>query len=322
MSIKSQEDFDYSYRINVESQEDLYSPHGKNIVVDKNYLKKHIIKSLDGKNVLTKIDNNDIVLNILVPSKFKQYEDIIENSFKEWFYFQKVEVTNKYKESRGQNKIEKSINDLKINIIYIRNGQDFFTYNPNSGDNCNIIRDTIITVYTENVDNSFLAACFGSYIFIESSDEYSALKEVSAITQKYNVIELNSISSVYDKKGEEIRTLESRMNNLILNTIIIFCFLAILMVVIVYTYYEAFLSEIIIKSLHGYSFFQIYKRFLFMNFIINIVTLFLVVIVYEKVSLYMIVITALMSFIDYVIEKTINKCLLIKGEIQFIKKKG
>ena len=112
------------------------------------------------------------------------------------------------------------------------------------------------------------------------------------------------------------------MNNLILNTIIIFCFLAILMVVIVYTYYEAFLSEIIIKSLHGYSFFQIYKRFLFMNFIINIVTLFLVVIVYEKVSLYMIVITALMSFIDYVIEKTINKCLLIKGEIQFIKKKG
>lgn len=322
LSIKSQEDFDYSYRINVESQEDLYSPHGKNIVVDKNYLKKHIIKSLDGKNVLTKIDNNDNVLNILVPSKFKQYEDIIENSFKEWFYFQKVEVTNKYKESRGQNKIEKSINDLKINIIYIRNGQDFFTYNPNSGDNCNIIRDTIITVYTENVDNSFLAACFGSYIFIESSDEYSALKEVSAITQKYNVIELNSISSVYDKKGEEIRTLESRMNNLILNTIIIFCFLAILMVVIVYTYYEAFLSEIIIKSLHGYSFFQIYKRFLFMNFIINIVTLFLVVIVYEKVSLYMIVITALMSFIDYVIEKTINKCLLIKGEIQFIKKKG
>ncbi len=88
-----------------------------------------------------------------------------------------------------------------------------------------------------------MTACFGDYIFIKSTDEYSALKEISAITQKYNAIELNSISSVYDKKGEEIRIFESRMNNLVLNTIIIFCFLIILMIVIVYSYYKAFFQR-------------------------------------------------------------------------------
>ncbi|MDO4338395.1 MAG: DUF1430 domain-containing protein [Eubacteriales bacterium] len=318
-STKSQEGFDYSYKINMESEEDLYSPYGKNIVVDKNYLKRHIIKSLDGKNVLDTIDNNDNVLNILVPFKFKHYENIIENSFKEWFYFQKVEVPNIYRESKGQNKIKKNINDLKINIVYTKNGQNVFTYNPNSGDNFNIISDPIITVYTENLDNSFLAACFGDYIFIESTGEYSALKEISAITQKYNVIELNSISSVYDKKGEEIRTLESEMNNLVLNTIIIFCFLIMLMIIIVYIYYEAFFPKIIIEFLHGYSFFQIYKHLLLTNLIINTFTLFMAVIVYKKITLYMIIITTLMSFADYVVEKIINGYLLIKGEIQFAK---
>lgn len=317
--IKDQEDFNYSYRINIESQEDLYSPYGKNIVVDRNYLKKHIIKSLDGKNVLDTIDNNDDVLNILVPSKFKHYEKIIENSFKEWFYFQKVEVTNIYKKHRGQNEIEKSIDDLKINIIYIENGQEIFTYNPNSGNEFNIIKDSIITIYTENIDHSFLAACFGDYIFIKSTDEYSALKEISAITQKYNVIELNSILSVYDKKGEEIRKLESRMDNLVLNTIITFCFLIILMIIIVYTYYKSFFPKIIIKSLYGYSFFQIYKSLLLNNLFINIFSLCVAAIIYKKISFYMIIITILMSLVDYVVEKNINRCLLRKGEIQFLK---
>lgn len=319
LSTKRQEDIEYNYKLNVEKKEDLYTPYGKNIIVDRNYLRKHIIKSLDGKNVIDMIDNNDSVLNILVPEEFKYYENIIENSFKEWFYFQKIEVANIYKEASGQKKVEKSIDDLRINIIYIENGQNLFTYNPNSGNNFNIIEDSIVTVYTENVDNSFLAACMGDYIFIEATDEYSALKEISTITQKYNVIELNSIASVYDRKGEEIRIVEDSINNLILNTIIMFLFLAMFMIVITYIYYKSFFSIIIIKSLHGYRFWQIYKHLILANLFINIVTLFFVGIIYKKISLYMIIIIVTMSIIDYFISKIVNRCLIIKGEIQFIK---
>ncbi len=67
--------------------------------MDKNYLKRHTIKSLDWQNVIDQIDNNDKVMNILVPQKFKRYENTIQNSFQKWFYFHKVEVTNMYKVS-------------------------------------------------------------------------------------------------------------------------------------------------------------------------------------------------------------------------------
>ena len=302
-AVKDAKDIDYSYRLNVEKTEDLYSPYGKNIVVDKNYLKKHTIRSLDGKNVIDLIDHKDNVLNILVPIKFKEYENTIEDSFKKWFHFQKMEVTNIYKEARGQDKIEVDMDDLKVNMIYIENSQNLFTYNHNIGDQFNIIEDSIITVYTENVDHSYLASCFGRYIFLESDDEYSALKEISTISQKNNVIELNTVASVYDQKEEEIRIAKAGRNNLILNMIFAVLFLAMFMIVIIYAYYKAFFPRFMIKSLHGNSFWQTYGHLVLLNSFTNVFALFLARIVSKKMSFYMIIIVALISVMDYCISK-------------------
>ena len=309
----------YSYEFSVKTQEDAYSPYGKNIVVDKNYLKKHTIKSLGGENVIDLIDDSADVLNVLVPEKFKDYEASIENSYKEWFYFQKVEVTNMYKEAEGKSKVVKNIEDLKVNIIYIGNKQNIFTYNSHSGDGFNFIEDTIISVYTENVDNSFLASCFGDYIFMESKDEYSALKEISAITQKYDVIELNNVGSVYDKRGEEIKDIEADINNLILNTVVMYLFLLMFMLVIIYAYYKSSFSTITIKSLYGYGFWQIYKRFILGNLFINLATLLLVGFIYKKISLYMLIIIVLMSITDYFLSKLVSTFLIVKGELKLIR---
>jgi putative ABC transport system permease protein len=319
-NLTAQEGVDYNYKINVKNEEDLYSPYGRNIVVDKNYLKRHVIKAYsEDKNVLDIIDSNDNILNVLVPQKFRNYENLIENSFKEWFYFQKVEVPNIYKKASNQKGIEKNIDDLKINIIYIENNQHIFTYNPNSGDSLNTVEDPIITVYTENIDNSFLAASLGGYLFMESKDEYSALKEISTITQKYNAIELNSISSVYDKKGQEIRDIEDSIDRLMLNAIVITLLLIMFMIVITYAYYKSFISTIIIKSLHGHHFTYIYKYLILANLFINISVVPIMAIIYKKISLNMIIFIGLMSIIDYLIARMINAYLLMKSEIQFIK---
>ena len=122
--------YDYTYLENLKSEEDLYSPYGRNIIVDKNYLKRHEIESIDEENVIDRIDMNGDVLNVLVPQKYGEYERIIEDSFKEWFYFQRVTVTNMYKEAGNKTKIHKELDDLNINIIYIKNNQKYFTYNP------------------------------------------------------------------------------------------------------------------------------------------------------------------------------------------------
>ena len=66
------DNYDYTYLYDLENEEDLYSPYGRNIVVDKNYLKRHKIKSVNGKNAADMIDIDGDVLNILVPQKYKK----------------------------------------------------------------------------------------------------------------------------------------------------------------------------------------------------------------------------------------------------------
>lgn len=318
-NISTDNEDDYNYHVNVKCEEDLYSPYGKNITVDINYIKKHTIKAVGIKNIIDLIDENDDVLNILVPQKYKDHEEYIENSYKEWFYFQKVDVPNLYREDCNQTKIEKNIEDLKINIIYIENNQRYFTYNLYSGNSMNTIEDPIITVYTENIDNSYLGSCLGSYMFIEAKDQYSALEEINPITQKYNLVELNSVSSVYDCKGEEIKNLEESIDILVQNTLIISLLLIMLMVVITYAYYMIFFSPIIIKSLYGHCFTYIYKHLIFANLFINLSIIPLLAISYKKISLYMIIIITMITVMDCLVARIINRTLLTRGELQFIK---
>lgn len=310
---------DYNYFNNVKSEDDLFSPYGKNITIDINYIKKHTIKTVENESIIDLIDENDDVLNILVPQKYKNHEKYIKNSYKEWFYFQKVDVPNFYREDSNQRKIKKNIEDLKINIIYIENNQRYFTYNLYSGNSRNIIEDPIITVYTENIDNSYLGSCLGSYVFVEAKDQYSALEEINPITQKYNLMELNSVSSVYDQKGEEIKNLEDSIDKLVQNTIIISLFLIMLMVVITYAYYMMFFPEIIIKSLYGHCFIYIYKPLLLTNLFINLLIIMLLRFKFKNISLYMIIMIVMISLIDYIVARAVNKILLARGKLKFIK---
>lgn len=76
---------------------------------------------------------------------------------------------------------------------------------------------------------------------------------------------------------------------------------------------------IVIKSLYGYNFIGIYKKLILTNFIINVLALLLVVIIYKKITLYILFVIGGMSFLDYLISRIMNRYLLQKGEIQFIK---
>ena len=318
--IKDDESLDYNYKINVKNNKDLYSPYGQNILVDKNYLKRNLVRTYtDQRDVLEEIDYDKDTLNILVPQKFKQYENIIKDSFKEWFYFQKVYIFNMYKEIRGKKLSEKKMEDLKINLIYIQNNQSYFTYNPFSGDSSNNIKDPIVTVYTENMDNSVLAATLGRSIFLESENPYTTLKEVKNITQKYNINELNSILSIYDKKGEQINDIKDIRDRLILNIVFLSFILVMLTLVITYVYYKSNISKIIIKSLHGCDFINTYKGLILSNLGIYIVAFFFASIIYKEISIFLSIVISLMLIIDCIATNIVNKILIKKGEIKLIK---
>ncbi|MCG4586570.1 DUF1430 domain-containing protein, partial [Anaerosalibacter bizertensis] len=201
-----------------------------------------------------------------------------------------------YKEASNQKLSKKKIDDLKINLIYIQNNQAYFTYNSNAGDYLNMVKDPIVTVYTENVDNSILASTLGGAIFLESKNEYSALEEIKNITQRYNVYELNAILSVYDKKGQEISQIEDKIDRLMLNIIIVSVILTLLMIVITYVYYKSYISKIIIKSLYGYNFITTYKDLLLSNLFMYILVFLLLIIIYKKIYIYTVIVTISMLF--------------------------
>ena len=311
---------DYNYKKNVRDDKGLYSPDGRNIMVDKNYLKRNSVKTFsDKKNVIDKIDNNSDVLNVLVPQKFKKYEKDIEKSYREWFYFQKVYVYNMYKNARNQELSKKKIDELKINLIYVENNKSYFTYDTYSGDYLNNINDPLVTVYTENVDNSLLASTLGAYMFLESSNEYSALEEVKNITQKYNANELNAITSVYDKKGQQISDIEDKIDRLTLNIIVISLVLIMLIIVITYVYYKSYISKIVIKSLYGYNFIDTYKDLLLSNTYIYTLVFLLMTIVYKEIDFFIVILIISMLVIDIVTTKMVNNTLIRKSEIKLIK---
>ena len=309
-----------NYMLNVHKEEDLYSPNGRNIMVDKNYLKRNLIKTYSDKSdVLDKIDYNKDVLNILVPQKLKKYEDSIRQSYRKWFHFQNEDVPNIYKEARNEELVNRDIDDLKINIIYIENNQSYFTYNIYSGNSFNTIKDPIVTVYTENIDNSTLAANLSAYMFLEAENEYSALKEIKDVTQKYNINELNAVLSVYGEKGEEIDYIKDEIERLILKIIIVLFMLIVLMSVITYVYYKSSISKIVIESLYGYNFTATYKDLLLSNLCIYILVFLLTTIIYKEIQPFMIIVTILMILIDFITAKVVNRILLNKGEIKLIK---
>lgn len=317
---KNNKSFDYNYKINVKTNKDLYSPYGKNILIDTNYLKRNLIKThAQQENVLKKINYDKDTLNILVPQKFKQYENIIKDSYKEWFYFQKVYIFNMYKEAREKKLSEKKLEDLKINLIYIQNNQSYFTFNPFSGDYSNNIKDPIVTVYTENMDNSVLASTLGRFLFLESEDPYTALKEVKNITQKHNINELNSILSIYDIKGEQINDINDSLNRLILNIVFLSFILIMLTLVITYVYFKSHMSKIIIKSLHGYDYINTYKELILSNLSIYILVFLFICIVYKEISIFISVIISLMLILDLITTRIVNKFLIKNGEIKLFK---
>ncbi len=91
------------------------------------------------------------------------------------------------------------------------------------------------------------------------------------------------------------------------------------MAVITYAYYKCYFSIIVVKSLFGYSFKQIYSHLILANFCINIFALFFSGVIYRNVLLYMILLIVLISIVDYLVSKIVHKYLIVKGEIQFIK---
>lgn len=158
-------------------------PNGHCIRVSRNYFAHNPIETADDSNLTEQFVYDDLTLNLLVPEKYQDMEEDIVAAHRERFYFEKVEAENSYNQEAGiSDRINIAKEDLKINIIYVKDGQDYFSFRsdcaPQTG--CHV-EDPVVQIYTGNIHCNYAHSFMSQWVYIPSEAESAeeAYQEIS-----------------------------------------------------------------------------------------------------------------------------------------------
>ncbi|WP_100332836.1 bacteriocin-associated integral membrane family protein [Bacillus xiapuensis] len=309
----------YQYMQHIVDESEIYSPEGRNIIIDKNYLDINPIHSVKDASINDQLQNDENTLNILVPKKYKEWEYQIINSYKEWFYFQKVDVKNMYNREIGYQLDETTKEDLNVNIIYTKTGQYFFTFNSYTGDSKNRIKDPIAVIFNENLDTSNIGALATTSLFFIDKSKGKAFENISPALNKTNVTEVNNTVSVYNEANDIVAEQQWLLFQQSIGLFITIIFSVILVSTFIWAHYSANAYQLSLKYLFGYSFWKRNKSIIFISLISNIIAGSLIYLLYRinslviAVFLVLIIDLLVISWLsNYLNKMNINK--VIKGE--------
>lgn len=161
------------YTMNTFSYPEEIAPNGRSIQVSKNYFSFNPIETSDGSNMADRILYDDMTLNILVPEAYREMEEQIAEAYRADFYFQKVTATNDYYEMAGMKEhLDISEDSLNINIIYVKDGQQYFTYRSDCASQTdNQITDPIVQIYTSNIHCNYAHSNMSQWVYFRFDKE-------------------------------------------------------------------------------------------------------------------------------------------------------
>ncbi|WP_088838842.1 MULTISPECIES: DUF1430 domain-containing protein [unclassified Listeria] len=314
------ENGEFQYLKMVNDKNDILSPNGKSITIDLNYLHLNPIKAIDGKDAVTKIIDNDYTLNILIPLKQKTNEAAIVQNYVDWFYFQKIEIANMYREELGLSKLNTSKESLKINCIYVQDEQNYFTYDINSGSqNDSQIKDPLAIIYTNNLDSSYIGSLTTSSMFFTSTHTGQAFNKISPIIEDTGATEITHVFNVYQSISEEIIALKSKLYRQSISVMLILAIMICFSIIFTKAQYQNMLYKQAINHVFGKSFWQSSSALILMNLLVSFISGSLVIWLSSEYVGYAFLIIMLLieCLIIYTIRmKIVNKDIkiLLKGE--------
>ena len=139
---------------------------GHHIRVSPNYFKFNPIETVSGNPIETQMIWDDNTLNLLVPEQHKELENEIISEYLDTFYFEKISVDNIHREEMGQPLLETAKEELYVNIIYVKDGQEYFTFRSDlAAGMSNIITDPIVSVYTGNIHVSYAHSFMSQFVY-------------------------------------------------------------------------------------------------------------------------------------------------------------
>lgn len=255
---------EFIYRANTSDPvEEIASPNGRSMTINANYLTHNPIYKSDH----TLVSTEDFVYeqdtrNLLVPEKFREYEEAIRMYHTEGFEFQKY-IFNELPEETEE------VVPLKINIVYVKDTQKYFTYNPQIDSKDFSIIDPITIVDTGNIDATFYASWLTSQAFVksEATDGYSFI--LPSVIATNTLPNIQNTIAIYNFRAEEIN-----QKKYLLQTLLVM--LGVLIIVLIGNIY--FSNHLIIeknkygmyiKKISGYRYLELIAPLLAIQLILN-----------------------------------------------------
>ncbi|ABR46343.1 conserved hypothetical protein [Alkaliphilus metalliredigens QYMF] len=293
------------FRSDIIEKEKMLSNLAYGMLINENYLKENIIFDENG-NRITQIDDDKDTLTVLVPSQFKEKEELLKKGLRYFHlgnydlgYKERLELeTGTRKESRDLPEfieyIEKEYSFLNQKIIYTKDNQKMFTYDTGEME---LYRHDFKEYYNE-VDNTIT----DSILVVVSNDNLKETRKYAAImsgTMKFRfedykypedgivpLLEKNGlldalaeVTTVYDYAVDEINNTRTM---LILSVGISIICIVIMLGLIFYessNYLYRNKKKIGVFKLYGLGFLKRYKSHFIMISIINLITIILSIII-------------------------------------------
>ena len=292
----------------------------KSIKVNPNYIKEFPVYDLLGNIINISEEETDRIL--LVPEAYKNDEEKIlsyfDNNKKLKFDFEKIEFSGK---------IRKQVEIQNIKIIWTKDNQKIFSFNPMvNKNNKNIIDDPIIEVVTEN--NSVYSELFGilgggttdplKVKLIENSPKITYEKLRPYLIQLNLEDNLKYLVASNEEELWNIYNIDEKMNLLyILLFIVIVCFIVVMVQNLIITFAK-YKKKIVVRRLFGTSYIKSYKEHIlifFVNWIIQLMfTMKYIGTEFIFIIIVFIIAEAICSIIGIKIIEKKNKLNVIKGE--------
>ncbi|WP_195986799.1 DUF1430 domain-containing protein [Clostridium sp. D53t1_180928_C8] len=243
-----------------------YDPiDGNALEVNAEYLRQNPIYDVNGNEIFIEDEYGDYLI-ILVPEKYNEVKDELLELYKEIYQFRRFINEDIYSEYMNIEKIEHP--DIKIEIIYTKNGQESFLYNPElEEENQNSIKDAIhIVINSENIgSDSYLSFISGGNFFakVDGSMEGSAYSKIEDDIKKLNMEkDILSANTLYSEVDSYIYKLENTINEYIISMIIILILEILLTVYIIINYIQRNKYINAIKRINGYSYIRRHNKFI------------------------------------------------------------
>lgn len=217
---------------------------GKQVKINKNYLDVNPIFGVNGNEVeLPKTSKSELV--VLVPQKYKKDQEDIKETIKE-----------EYEAMINRNQAA----SIKINIIYVKNEQSYFTFSTKTAEKSKYqIKDPIAVIITPEFEPTFTAStiAMGYGYYTKNNMGENPFKNTQETLKKYGLDNIWSpVSVAYASVEQKISNDTEKLQLNIINVTLFILLAAVLLFFSAVYYLEINKQTFALQWIFGYRFIE------------------------------------------------------------------